>query len=373
MIWTRELLYKTSGWFNQEPVTPLDETLRFPVAFEEIYRLLKEDYGIKIKKQEFKIHNGYIYFCSLPDYILQVISQSQIYLKLPHLLFRLKTAKEDFENLVQEFLRELTEVKQFNLSSVGDKEIYYHLIKNIRFEARWIIRLGNGTHTLLHYLSEIFLKELYKLLVKDPEPNHYSELLIGYPNKLLKADRALWEVVQGKATREEYLKSYGYRATEATLIKETIGENREVFEAKVQVLRKMPPPNFEDLTKIILEKRQNREDYVKSHFRWWLPLGRFFFNKSLFLARKYISVREDRRFYYTQGAYPIRQACLELGSRFPFLSDPADIFFLTKEELETAIYHPENLDEKSLREKVASRMFEWKEWQKQTPPIVIKD
>lgn len=373
MRWSRELLYKTSGWFNQEPLTTLDETLRFPTALEEIYELIYKEYGISVRKREIKIHNGYIYFRPFSDYILQIITQHQFYPNALNLLSKLTRAKEDFDCLVKEFLKELTETRQQDLITLSNKELYNHLLETMCFDARWIFKLGSGLHTVLHYFSESVLKILYSLLVKDSKTSNYSELLVGYPNKLLEADNAFWQVVQGRMTKEEYASKYGYRATDATLVKPTVGEDQEEFQHKIKTFGKMPPPDFDLIVKSAIERRGKREKFVKQNFRDWVPFGRKLFNKTLTLARKYTTVREDRRFYYTMGSYPIRQACLELGSRFDFLTAPSDIFFITKEELETAVCSPRIADKEEIRQRISSRKSQWQSWRKQTPPSVIEN
>lgn len=373
MRWSRELLYKTSGWFNQEPLTTLDETLRFPTALKEIYELIRKEYGISVRKREIKVHNGYIYFRSFPDYILQIITQPQFYPKALNLLSKFTYAKEDFDRLVEEFLKELTETRQQNLTTLSNKDLYDYLLETTCFDARWIFKLGGGPHTLLHYLSESALKILYTLLVKYSNPSNYSELLVGYPNKLLEADKSFWQVAQGKLSKGEFLSKYGYRATDATLVKPTVGEDQEEFQHKIKTFGKMPPPDFDRITKSAIERRGKREKFVKQNFRDWIPFGRKLFNKTLTLARKYTTVREDRRFYYTMGSYPIRQACLGLGSRFDFLTAPSDIFFITKEELERAVCSLRIGDKEEIRQRISSRKSQWQSWRKQAPPSVIED
>lgn len=372
MKWSREPLYKTSGWFNQEPLTTLDETLRFPIALDEIFRLAHEEYGISVRKKEIKIHSGYIYFRPFSDYIFQIITQPQFYSKLPNPLSQLSRARENFDQLVKEFLEELNTIRKVNLKTLSNGKLYEHLLKTIRFDARWIFELGGGLHTALHYFSESLLKILYTLLVKDPNPNNYSELLIGYPNKLLEADRAFWQVVQGRLPKEEYLSKYGYRAIDATLIKPTVGEDEEEFEHKIEEFRKLAPPDFDQLTESVVQRRKKREEFIERNFRGWIPFSKNLFGKTLALARKYISVREDRRFYYTMGTYPIRRACLELGSRFDFLNSPSDIFFMTKDELETAARDPKIVGREEIKKRINSRKTEWQNWRKQTPPISIE-
>lgn len=373
MRWTREPLYKTSGWFNQEPLTTLDETLRFPTALDEIYRLAYEEYGISVRKKEIKIHNGYIYFRPFSDYIFQVITQPQFYSKLPNLFSQLGQARENFDQLVKEFLEELDTVRKVDLKILSNKKLYKHLLETIRFDAQWIFKLGGGSHTLLYYFSESLLKILHTLLVQDPNSNNYSEFLIGYPNKLLEADRAFWQVVQGKLPKEEYLSKYGYRATDATLIKPTVGEDEEEFEQRVDEFRKLTPPDFDQLTESATQRRKKREGFIEHSFRGWIPFSKTLFGKTLALARKYVSVREDRRFYYTMGTYLIRRVCLELGSRFDFLNEPLDIFFMTKDELETAVCDPKIIDENEIRKRIISRKTKWQSWRGQTPPNVIED
>lgn len=373
MKWTREPLYKTSGWFNQEPLTTLDETLRFPVALDEIFRLAHEEYGISVRKKETKSHNGYIYFRPFSDYILQIITQSQFYFKLPSILSQLSQVRETFDQLVKEFSEELNTTRKVDLKTLSNEELYKHLLEIICFDARWIFKLGGGLHTLLHYFSESVLKVLYSLSVKDLNSSNYSELLIGYSNKLLEADKAFWQVVQGGLSKEEYMSKYGYRATDATLAKPTVGENIEGFEHRVEEFKKLTPPDFDQFSKSAADRRKKREDFVEHNFRDWIPSGKVLFSKVLNLARKYITVREDRRFYYTMGTYPIRRACLEFGSRFNFLEEPSDVFFMTKDELECSVRNPELIRGEEVRKRIDLRKTRWQSWQKQTPPMVIED
>ncbi len=372
MKWTREPLYKTSGWFNQEPLTTLDETLRFPIALDEIFRLVHEEYGVSVRKEEVKIRNGHIYFRSFSDYAFQIITQPSFYPKALELLSELGQAKEEFGRLVEEFLKELAEIRRRDLGILSNKELYDHLLETIRFDAHCIFKLGGESHTLLHYFSESILRILYSLLVEDPNFNNYSELLIGYPNKLIEADRAFWQVVQGELPKEEYLSKYGYRATDATLIKPTVGEDGVEFQEKIEIFKKMPPPDFDRVLKLVVGRRKEREEFVERNFRSWIPFGRTLFGKTLTLARKYTTVREDRRFYYTMGTYPIRRACLEFGSRFDFLNEPEEVFFMTKYELETAARDPKIVDENEVRKRIALRKAKWQSWRKQTPPSVIE-
>lgn len=369
MRWTREPLYKTSGWFNQEPLTTFDETLRFPIALEEIYRLIRSDYGISIRKEEIKIQNGYIYFRPFSDYILQIIFQPQFYTRLPKLIFQTNYAKENFNQLVKEFLEELDGVCKTDPESLTTEKLYDHLLKVICFDALWVFKLADGLHTVLHYFSESVLKSLYALLIKDPNPSNYSNLLIGFPNKLFEADKAFWQVVQDKLSREEYLSRYGYRATDATLFKEVVGED---LEEKIEIFKKIAAPNFDKLTRVATERRKKRESFIDKNFRNWVPFGRSFFNKALALAREYITVREDRRFYYTMGTYPIRRACLELGSRVDFLNEPSDIFFMTKNEVGAAVRDSKAINKEEIRERITSRKTNWQIWRKKTPPTVIE-
>jgi len=51
MIWARKTLTATSDWFNQKPLAPLDETLRLPIALEELLRLVREEYGVVPSKK----------------------------------------------------------------------------------------------------------------------------------------------------------------------------------------------------------------------------------------------------------------------------------------------------------------------------------
>jgi len=331
--------------------------------------LIRSDYGISIRKEEIKIQNGYIYFRPFSDYILQIIFQPRFYTKLPKLISQANQAKENFNKLVKEFLEELNGVRKTDPKSLTAKELYDYLLEVIRFDALWIFKLGGGLHTALHYFSESVLKSLYALLIKDPNPSNYSNLLVGFPNKLLEADKAFWRVVRDNLSKEEYLSKYGYRATDATLFKEVAGED---LEKKIEIFKKIAAPNFDKLTRLATERRKKRESFVDKNFRSWVPFGRPLLNKALALAREYVTVREDRRFYYTMGTYPIRRFCLELGSRIDFLNEPSDIFFMTKNEVEATVCDPKTVNKEEIRERITSRKTNWQIWRKKTPPTVIE-
>lgn len=372
MIWTRKSLTETSDWFNQKPLVSLDETLRFPLALEEFLGLAKEEYGVVLKKKPLVIHNGYFYFRPYWDYFLQLSVQPKVYFVLWRLIRETKKAKNVFKNNVKKFLKEVGQLKQKDLSKLSNEELFEDIKKTIKWDAHWLFKLGASLATFYHYLSEILLKILYRLLVKDKYPQNYYELLIGYPSKLKEADLAFWQVVQGKLSLEDYLEKYCFRATDASLVIPTIGENKEEFQKQVNSFKNVRIPDFEKRHKEILEKRKLREKYVESNFRSWIPFGKVIFDKILAIARDYISVRETRRFYYTKGTFLIRRSLLELGKRLEFLENPDDLFFLTKDELEGTILRPKAINRQQIQAEIGKRRKQCEKWNKQTPPEEIK-
>lgn len=371
MIWTRKSLTETSGWFNQKPLAPLDETLRLPLALEEIFRLLKEEYGIVLKKP-LVIHEGYFYFRSYRDYFSQLVFQPRVYLLLGRVFRETKKAKSDWEKLIQRFLKEIGELKRRDWSSPDPGELFEEIRETIKFDARWLYKLGFGLPVIYHQFSEVFLKFLYHLLVKDQQSQNYHELLIGYPNKLKEADLAFWGVVNRRLSLDDYVDQYGLRATDVSLVVPTIGEDKEELQRRVNSFKGVSIPDFEKINKEVLEKRKRREKCVRENFRSWVPFGRRVFGRVLEIGRDYIPVRETRRFYYTMATFYIRKGLLELGKRLGLLENPGDVFFLTKEELEKAVLEPGGVDEDRLRARVVGRKKEWEERSKQVPPEEIE-
>lgn len=373
MVWTRKTLTETSGWFNQKPLAPLDETLRLPIALEEIFSQTRKEYKIVLKKKPLIVHNGYFYLRSYLDYFSQLIFQPRAFLLLSWRLIReTKKAKDEWRRRVKRFLEELNQLKHQDLSKLNNKELLEHIKKTIEFDAYWIFKLGGGLHVVYHQFSEILLKFLYRLLVKDKYPQNYHELLIGYPNKLKEADLAFWEVVRGKLNLDNYLEKYGFRASDVSLAIPTIGEDRKLFQRRINSFRNTAIPDFEKINKEVLEKRRRREKYVSENFRSWILFGRVIFNKVLRIAKDYIPVRETRRFYYTMGTFWVRKSLLKLGKRLNFLKDPEDIFFLTKNELEKAVLKLKQLDGQQIVTKIVKRKRQWEIWSKQAPPENIE-
>lgn len=367
MIWTRKTLTETSDWFNQKPLAPLDETWRLPLALGEIFRLLKEEYGIVLKKPLI-VREGYFYFRPYQDYFFQLIFQPRVYLLLGRVFRETKKAKDDWEKSTRRFLREIGRLKRRDWSKLDTGELFEEIEKTIKFDAYWLYRLGFGLHLVYHQFSEVLLKFLYRLLVKDRYSQNYHELLIGYSSKLKEADLAFWEVVKGELEIGSYLDHYGLRATDATLVLPTIGEDQQELQKWINSFKGLRIPDFGRINRLVLEKRKRRERYIQENFRSWIPFGRTVFTEVLEIARDYISVRETRRFYYTQATFYIRKGLLELGRRFKGLGAAEDVFFLTKEELGKAVSKPEEVNWKRFRFQVTKRKKRWEEWGKQPPP-----
>jgi hypothetical protein len=372
MRWTRRSLTETSGWFNQKPLAPLDETLRLPLALKELFRLAKKEYGITLKEKPLIVHNGYIYLQSYKDYLLQLAFQPATYLLLWRLLRETEKTKKEFEQDVNKFLKELNQFKKQDLSKLNNQELLNHVKNSIKFDAYWIFRFGGGLHIVYHHFSEVFLKLLYRLLVKDKSSQNYHELLIGYPNKLKEADLAFWQVVKGSLSLDDYIKDCGYRATDISLAIPTIGEDKEVLQERVKAFQNTPLPDFEKIEKNIKQRKKSREKYISDNFRSWIPFGKAIFNKVLKIARDYIPIRETRRFYYTMGSFLVRKSSLELGERLEILKRPEDIFFLTKDELEKAVLKSKKLNQRQIILKISQRRREWQKQTEQPPPEEIK-
>ncbi|MFH0739955.1 MAG: hypothetical protein V1819_02525 [bacterium] len=371
MIWTRKFLTKISAWFNKKPLTPLDETLRFPITSNEFFSLIKEEYGISFKNPLI-IYNGYFYFRSYKDYFFQLLIQPRTCLICWRLLREIKKAKICWEQNVEIFLNEFDQLKHKDLSALSNSELFKHIQETIKFDACWMFKLGFGLPIIYHYLLETILNFLYRLLVKDKNTQNYHELLAGYPNKREEADLAFWEVVKGDLTLDDYLEKYGLRATDASLIVPTIGENREDMQMRVDAFRNISLLDFEEIREKLLKTRNLREEYVSKNFRFWVPFGKKIFNNILRTTREYAPIRETRRFYYTKGSYLIRKAVLLLGERFKFLEKSDDIFFLTKDEIEREVLQPGTIDKEKIKGEIIKRRKQWQERSEHTPLEQIK-
>jgi len=366
ITWTRKKLTEVSGWFNQSPLTPLDKTLRFPLAIDEIKKWVKEKYGIALKSPLI-IHNGFVYFRPYAKYILEALLEYGTYISLIKILRSRKTARKKFEKDINVFIQEFESRKVKNLSEFNNKELYSYIQNLIKWDANWIIRIGFGHHILHHFVSETLLSFFYKLLVKGGGKGKYQGLFAGYISKRGEADMAFWRVVKGKLSLDKYIDKFGLRATEASLIIFTIGENRHEIESQIKKLKDV---NFstKNLQEEFIKKRKQEELYVEENIRTWIPGAKNLFHRMLNYAKDYVCIRENRRFYYAKGSYLVRRAVLELGKRLDFLNSSEDIFFLTKNELENIISNYDKTDKENILSEIEEMKMMYNK-QKEVEPL----
>jgi pyruvate,water dikinase len=299
-------------------------------------------------------------------------------------------------------------VKKFDMKS-ADSKILLEKLDEILDCAKSI--------SAIHALSIIFCEALYQVLsmfvtkyVPDDTNVLVPKLVAGLPeNKTLEANKRLWEladlarsnkeileiVSQGNYKKMEnrlrdsedgreylsvfhgFLREYGHRSPKYDLIYPSWGDDPDlVMDLILSYLRADASLSPELMEIRGRDDREKATAYVLKRLNVKIldrifPVKRIIFNKLLFLAQKYMELRENQQFYIGQG-YPIaRKIVLEIGSRFydeGKISQRSDIFFLKINEIRDIIYEKEVMD---IHGFINKRKAEFEAFKKIEPPALI--
>lgn len=167
---------------------------------------------------------------------------------------------------------------------------------------------------------EIVFRLLYPLLVRQPKLPYYF-LLVGFVNKTIEADQKLWEIARIKSDKNQktalikYLEIYGSRGDDIDLSLYTFREQAEFVESLIQSLSHVASPRS--------HQQQLAGERVKhlKQIELNLRVPRSLFMWLLFRTQQNVNLREDRRHYYFQPEYFLRQMIIELGRRKGIPSD----------------------------------------------------
>ena len=194
-----------------------------------------------------------------------------------------------------------------------DKDSSADLIKKIEDSVKfssWAI-INIGYVALPSYGWEIIFKFAHKLLVGRAIP--YQELLIGFYNKSIEADQALWKVAQERNVsrksflRSKFLNEYGSRVDDIDLSKPTLREQPQVVDQLIQLYKNTISPKAR--LQEAAAKRQKAEAELWSK----LFIPKYLFLPFLRTVQKNVQLREDRRFWEFLMDFYIRQMLFKLA------------------------------------------------------------
>ena len=383
--------------WSRSPLSPIAESWQLPILENAIFELIRSELGFSIPKNSTKIFNGYIYITN--NFVRFLFWPSSIKF-VWNLFWKIKVAKNAWEKQTALYLDYLKKVKTSELAEFSDKQLYEfcnEVLQKDEQNMAWSLYVGIYSHGFEYLFAWVL-----PVFVKNSEKFDYREFLRGFPNKSLEADRGLWklsklirndenlkglfirktnkEILQGLAEEKyknfqnefsAWLNDYGHKIHDFDLILPTLQEQPEIV---ISLLKQFLAQNAQDPLENLKRaeiKRNEQKNKVLQNIKWWLPFGEKLFLKLLSTTQSYVSIREDRPFYY-QGQALARKALLELGKRFKdtdILTQNTDIFFITKVELHNFLQKRILFDKKV----VEKRKSLYEKQKKQTAPIDIKE
>lgn len=203
---------------------------------------------------------------------------------------------------------------------------------------RWSLTLADLTYTLLRRLARAWLKT-------DTAITLCTHLVTGLPNKSLEIDSALYRLAQLRDTPAfseafaAFQTHYGHRSFHLDIFYPSFADEPDQIVALLPSLRQRD----RDLADNRVGLREQAERAVRESLSTG-PLAwprRTVFDQVLHLARCYMPLREEQRFYWQRTLALMRHLFLALGKHMAgndFLCKPAHIFFLTKSEIDAYVH-----------------------------------
>jgi pyruvate,water dikinase len=207
---------------------------------------------------------------------------------------------------------------------------------------RWSLTQADLTYTLLRKLAAAWLGE-------EQGTELCAALVLGLPNKSLELDQELQKLAE--VPREDYqaalaafLARYGHRSLSLDIYRPTFAADpaqvTELVESLAEGKSNLQSPisNLEDRAR----QRETAYDRVREVVAKVL-VGRLkmaVFDHILGLARRYMPLREDQRFYWQESLAAMRELFLLIGDRLVaegLLEDRGEVFFATKHEIEAYV------------------------------------
>jgi phosphohistidine swiveling domain-containing protein len=203
---------------------------------------------------------------------------------------------------------------------------------------RWSLTHADLTYTLLRKLAAAWLG-------KKRGTELCAALVLGLPNKSLELDQELQKLVEVppgeeyEAALAAFLARYGHRSFSLDIY-------RPNFAADPAQVTELVESLVEGKTKLDIEDRARQREAAYNLVRKAVakgPVGRLkmaVFDHVLGLARRYMPLREDQRFYWQEALAAMRELFLLIGDRLVadgLLKDRGEVFFATKDEIEAYV------------------------------------
>jgi pyruvate,water dikinase len=203
---------------------------------------------------------------------------------------------------------------------------------------RWSLTCADLTYSQLRRLSRAWIK-------RDDAMTLCAHLLTALPNRSVEMDRALEDLsrldehsaafADGLQT---FLSQYGHRSFSLDIYHPTFADEPAQVTDLLRRVRSQPARPWEERVALRQEAERALRRTLSGGAWGWLK--RAIFNHVLYLARRYLPLREDQRFYWQKTLAQMRRLFLLLGERLAesgVLHEAAHVLFLTKPEIESFV------------------------------------
>jgi phosphohistidine swiveling domain-containing protein len=203
---------------------------------------------------------------------------------------------------------------------------------------RWSLTHADLTYTLLRKLAAAWLEE-------ERGTEICAALVLGLPNKSVELDQELQKLAEVRSGEEyeaalaAFLARYGHRSFSLDIY-------RPNFAADPAQVTELVESLVEGKAELDIEDRARQREAAYNLVRKAVAkglIGRLkmaVFNHVLGLARRYMPLREDQRFYWQETLAAMREMFLQIGDRLVaegLLENRGEVFFATKGEIEVYV------------------------------------
>ncbi|MGC9516457.1 MAG: PEP/pyruvate-binding domain-containing protein [Methanomicrobiales archaeon] len=316
------------------------------------------------------------------------------------------------------FMEKCESFDNIDLKTISDAELLsiYNDIETSGIKHYQLIRYGMVSHSIAtNLMIKNWLVEwmgdsdgkLYAGLISGLEDNKTVEMNISFSDlaKILRKDKNLLEKINSidnlnslnesdindlislntsfKNCFDSFIKNYGHRSNTREILYPRWREDKGYV---LEVIKLLSSSDL-DLRKKEDESRRNRLETEKDvKYRIKKQSFGFFKSKIFFLvlnlAQRYLTFRENQRFYLDHLLFRQRLMLLEMGRRLMIeniINEVDDVFFLYEKEL-FRFFNQENSSTESneityskIREKILKRKKEFYRYKSSLPPKFIKN
>ncbi len=336
--------------------------------------------------------------------ILHKTLLSQLYIAIRDPDGMMHKTDKAYQKWSQGFMKKCEDFDKTDLKVLSNQELLslYREIENAGIKHYRLIRYGMVSHSIAtNLMVKNWLVEwlddkdgaLYAALISGLDDNKTVEMNIRFSDLagILRRDENLKDMVERadsnsldeflalnpefKENFDLFISDYGHRSNTREILYPRWREDRAYV---LEVVKSLSSSNL-DLREKERESRENRYKKENEVSRRIKKLRAGFIKEKIFnivlnLAQRYLTFRENQRFYLDHLLFRQRLMILDMGRRLildEIIRESDDVFFLTEEELMGFMR-----DEKAavdLKDKISARKGEFYRYKSLLPPKFLKN